>query len=104
MPTNTAPLPALYCHPNDPVAGTVLLPTHNNRADMHTIHQSTDSTNTPAITTQLNNCAVMPAIHLTLAPVIILDWGNVGAPYKSRGCIGAKFSDFRSRVEWIWSN
>jgi len=25
-PTNTAPLLALYCHPNDPVAGTVLLP------------------------------------------------------------------------------
>ena len=26
-PTNTTPLLALYCHPNDPVAGTVLLPT-----------------------------------------------------------------------------
>ena len=27
MPTNTTPLLALYCHPNDPVASTVLLPT-----------------------------------------------------------------------------
>ncbi|OCL00660.1 uncharacterized protein K441DRAFT_651673 [Cenococcum geophilum 1.58] len=26
-PTNTTPLLALYCHPNDPVASTVLLPT-----------------------------------------------------------------------------
>ena len=36
-------------------------------------------------------------------PVIVLDWGNVGAPCGSRGCIGAGSSDFRSRVEWIWS-
>ena len=37
-PTNTTPLLALHCHPNDPVTGTVLLPTDNNRADMHTIY------------------------------------------------------------------
>ena len=37
-PTNTTPLLALYCHPNDPVTSTVLLPTDNNRADMHTIY------------------------------------------------------------------
>ena len=34
-------------------------------------------------------------------PVIVLDWGNVGAPCGSRGCIGAGSSDFRYGVEWI---
>ena len=29
-PTNTTPLLALHCHPNDPVAGTVLLPESDN--------------------------------------------------------------------------
>jgi len=31
MPTNTTLLLALYCHPNDPIASTVLLPTQNTR-------------------------------------------------------------------------
>jgi hypothetical protein len=59
----------------DPVTGIILPPerpcrwyrtttyTDNNRADMHTIHQSTDSTNTPAITTRPNDRAYPPAIH-----------------------------------------
>ena len=49
MPTNTTPLLVLHCHPNDPVANTVLLPTDNNRADMHVIHQLTNYAYTPAI-------------------------------------------------------
>ena len=37
-PTNITPLLVLYCHPNNPIAGTVLLPIDNNRANMHIIY------------------------------------------------------------------
>ena len=33
--------------------------------------------------------------------VIVLDWGNVGAPCRSRGRIGAGSSDFRYGVDLI---
>jgi hypothetical protein len=72
LPTRfRANLPTEY----DPVAGIILPPerpcrwyrtttyTDNNRADMHTIHQSTDSTNTPAITTRPNDRADVPVIY-----------------------------------------
>ena len=44
------------------------------------------------------------ASPIAFRAVIVLDWGNVGAPWGSRGCIGAGSSDFRSGVEWIWLN
>ena len=61
---NTTPLLALYCHPNDPVTSTVLLPTQdNNRANIYTIHRPTNRANTPAITTRPNDRADAPAIY-----------------------------------------
>ena len=59
----------------NPITSIVLLPkrpyrwyytttyTDNNRANMHTIHQPTDSVNMPAIMTRLNNRANMPTIY-----------------------------------------
>ena len=48
--TNTTPLLALYCHPNNPVAGTVLLPESDNCcAYMHAIYRLTDRAYVPAI-------------------------------------------------------
>ena len=38
MPINTTLLLVLYYYPNNPVAGTVLLPTDNNCANMYIIY------------------------------------------------------------------
>ena len=57
-PTNTTPLLALHCHPNDPVAGTVLLPTQTtDRADTHTIYY------------RPTDYADMPTIPITVVPI-----------------------------------
>ena len=66
-----------YAYEYNPIAGIILPPerpcrwyrtityTDNNRANMYTIHRLTDSANTPAITTRLNDRADTPCDLLT---------------------------------------
>ena len=59
---NINPLLALYCHPNDPVAGTVLLPNQTTTVLRLQSYQLNDRAYTPAIY-RPNDHTCMPTIN-----------------------------------------
>ena len=82
---NTTPLLALHCHPNNPVADTVLLPTQTtDRADTHTIyHRPNDRTDTPMIQRPINRLSSECSTYyhyLMLAPHCHQNWHLAALP------------------------
>ena len=82
-PTNTTPLLALHCHPNDPVAGTVLLPNQtmtvlrlqfnrlNDRADTPAIYRANDRACTPTINRPTDRQALCLTTITTAAGTVL---------------------------------
>ena len=72
MHTNTTPLLALYCHLNDPVARTVLLPESDNcRAYTPAIYRANDRACTPTINRPTDRQALCLTTITTAAGTVL---------------------------------
>ena len=82
--TNMTPLLALYCHPNDPVARTILLPeSDNRRACMPAIHRPTNRAHAPAIQRPIDRSSSECSTYyhyLMLAPHCHQNWHLAALP------------------------
>ena len=82
-PTNTTLLLALYCHPNNPVAGTVLLPNQTMTVLRLQSNRPNDRADTPAIQRPIDRLSSECSTYyhyLMLAPHCHQNWHFAALP------------------------